>query len=271
MARRHIASIAVATVLLAGAALLALTMLAHGASAVTGNGAGPGGFGMTAGAGMQGGPMGSASGGSPMEGMMRGGAGPAAGGGPAGGMMGADGSRMAAMRADAGKTLGSMLAGRAPQVISPQQARTLGDQTPSGATVDTQHNRLTFATTSVHLTVIANPPYGREMTFRIAGLTDPTVVVPTGAHVTVQFINGDSDSAHGWMLSTAKAPLPDMPMRTSGLAFQGAFAHPLGDPTAAGWGEETISFDASKSGQCTYLCPLPDHAQKGMNGLFIVQ
>jgi len=271
MPSRHIASISVVTVLLAGAVVMALTMFAHGASAVTGNGAGPGGSGMMGRAGMEGGPMGSAGSGSPMEGMMRGGAGPASGSGPAAGMMGSGGSGMAGMRANAGKTLGSMLAGRAPQVVSPQQARTLGDQTPSGATVDVRHNQVTFTTTSVHLTVIANPPYGHEMTFRIAGLTDPTVVVPKGAHVTVQFINGDSDSAHGWTVSAAKAPLPEMPMRASGVAFPGAFAHPLGDPTSAGWGEETISFDASNSGQYTYLCPLPGHAQKGMSGQFIVQ
>jgi rusticyanin len=272
MPRRQVASIAVVTVLLAGVAVMALTMFAHGASAVAGVAADPGGAGMMDRAGMEGGPMGSAGSGSPMGAMMgQGGAGPAAGSGPARGMMGAGGSGMAAMRANAGKRVGSMLAGRAPQVISPQRARTLGDQAPSGSTVDPQHNQVTFTTTSVHLTVVANPPYGHEMSFRIAGLTDPTVVVPKGAHITVQFINGDSDSAHGWMVTTANAPLPEMPMLVSGVAFPGAFAHPLGDPTTAGWGEETITFDASKSGQFTYLCPLPGHAQKGMNGAFIVQ
>jgi len=224
--------------------------------------------------GAGGGPMGMMDSGAgssvarPMRGMMDSGAGRSARG-PIPGMMGAGpGARMGG---DAGKAVGSMLAGRAPQVVSPQQARTLGDQTPAGATVDQQNNPLTFQTSSVHLTVIANPSYGHDMTFRIAGLTNPTVVVRTGAHVTVQFINGDGDSGHGWMVTTAKAPLSYMPMLTSGVAFPGAFAHPLGDPTAAGWGSETISFDASKSGQFTYLCPLPGHAQKGMHGQFIIQ
>ena len=193
-------------------------------------------------------------------------------GAPMNGMMGGGASaRMGAMSANAGNVVGSMLAGRAPQVVSPQQARTLGEQTPAGATVDQNNNTLTFQTSSVHLTVIANPPYGHDMTFQIAGLTHPTLVVPTGAHVTVQFINADSDSGHGWMVTMARAPLPYMPMLASGVAFPGAFAHPLGDPTAAGWGSETISFDASKSGKFTYLCPLPGHAQKGMHGQFIVQ
>jgi rusticyanin len=225
-----------------------------------------------------GGPMGSmmnsgtgSYGAGPMGGMMGSRAGTSSGR-PISGMMSAGPSaRMGAMSANAGNAVGSMLAGRAPQVISPKQARTLGDQTPAGGTVDPQNNTLTFHASSVHLTVIANPPYGHDMTFRIAGLTNPTIVVPTGARVTVQFINGDSDSGHGWMVTTAKAPLPYMPMVASGVAFPGAFAHPLGDPTAAGWGSETISFDASKSGQFTYLCPLPGHAQKGMHGQFIIQ
>jgi rusticyanin len=225
-------------------------------------------------AGRMGGTMDSGPGGPrmpPMGGMIASAASPP-GGAPMSGMMGGGASaRMGAMSANAGKAVGSMLAGRAARVVSPQQARTLGDQTPGGATVDPQHNSLTFRTTRVHLTVIANPPYGHDMTFRIAGLTNPTIVVPTGAHITVQFINADSDSGHGWMVTTATAPLPYLPMLASGVAFPGAFAHPLGDPTAAGWGSETISFDASQSGQYTYLCPLPGHAQKGMHGQFIVQ
>lgn len=48
--------------------------------------------------------------------------------------------------------------------------------------------------------IVSNPPKGRDMAFRIAGLENPTLEVSNGARVMVRCVNGDSDSAHGWML-----------------------------------------------------------------------
>jgi len=57
------------------------------------------------------------------------------------------------------------------------------------------------------LTAVASPVGGPDETFRIAGLTDPRVVVPTGARVTVQVVNADPDTAHGLVI-TASQPGP---------------------------------------------------------------
>lgn len=103
------------------------------------------------------------------------------------------------------------------------------------------------------------------MTFRIAGLANPTIIVPRGATVTVQFVNADSDTSHGWLLTGGEPQLGMMAMMDA-AAFRGAGARPLGDPTAAGLPTETISFSAEATGRYTYLCPVPGHAGQGMHG-----
>ncbi|MHB8630985.1 MAG: sulfocyanin-like copper-binding protein [Candidatus Limnocylindria bacterium] len=164
-----------------------------------------------------------------------------------------------------GQRMGRALAGRVGQPISPADASTLGNATPDGATVDRAANRITFDTATVRLAVLASPADGPDMTFRIAGLADPTIVVPRGAIVTVQLVNADSDTSHGWLL-TAGQPEVRMMAMMDPAAFRGAVARPLGDPTAAGLPSETVTFTAEAAGPYTYLCPVPGHAEQGMYG-----
>jgi hypothetical protein len=91
------------------------------------------------------------------------------------------------------------LAGRAPQARSLAQTPALSNQMPAGAVIDKAANRVVFTSHSVSFTVMAVPPGGSDMTFRVAGLTNPAIVVPRDAQVTVQFINSDSDGAPGWL------------------------------------------------------------------------
>jgi hypothetical protein len=78
------------------------------------------------------------------------------------------------------------MAGLAPQTVSLAQARTLGDHVPAGPSLDKAANRITFTSHSAAFAVVAVPPGGPDMTFRVAGLTDPTIVVPHDAQVTIQ-------------------------------------------------------------------------------------
>jgi len=193
-----------------------------------------------------------------------GGPGPGSSPGPAGypgGMMGgmAGGDAM-------GQMMGRVLAGVAGQPVSQSEATALGNATPGGATVDRAANRITFQTPNVQFAALASPSDGPDMTFRIAGLADPTIVVPRGATVTVQFVNADSDTSHGWLLTAAQPPFSFMAMMGAPVVFPGAFAPPLGDPTSAGLPSETFSFTASAAGTYTYLCPVPGHAAQGMYG-----
>jgi len=164
---------------------------------------------------------------------------------------------------------GTALAGRAPQAVSLARTRALGDQVPAGASVDKASDTITFTGSSVSFTVVAVPPGGPDMTFRVAGLTNPALVVPAGAQVTVQFINGDSDEAHGWIVVNEQPPFsfgqPKAP------AISGAFSGLIGDPTASGQGASTITFQAGHPGAYQYICPMPGHAQMGMHGAFIVR
>ena len=183
--------------------------------------------------------------------------------------MGAMGSSDASLAQLIGRQAGKTLAGNAPLTVSDTQLRVLGDQVPRGARVDACADRITFSTANVSFAVEAVPPGNPDMTFRIAGLVDPAVVVPAGAIVTVEFINADSDEAHGWVLTTSQPPFAFS--AASAPALAGAAAGVIGDPTPGGHGARIITFTASTTGTYQYICPMPGHAQMGMHGAFIVR
>src|SRR5487761_743773 len=76
---------------------------------------------------------------------------------------------------------GTRLAGQAPQTVSASQARTLSQQAPAGASIDRSTKTITFSGSTVSFTVVAIAPGLPDMTFGIAGLANPTVIVPKGA------------------------------------------------------------------------------------------
>jgi rusticyanin len=197
---------------------------------------------------------------------------PGTGGGNPGMPMGGGsvaGSSSSSLAQSIGKQVGTAMAGLAPQTVSLAQTRTLGDQEPAGASIDKPANRITFTSHSVSFTVVAVPPGGPDMTFRVAGLTNPTIVVPQDAQVTVRFINGDNDEAHGWMVVNEQPPFSFYQPKTPSIS--GAFSGLIGDPTANGQGAGTFTFQAGPAGTYQYICPMPGHAQMGMHGPFIVR
>ena len=168
-----------------------------------------------------------------------------------------------------GREAGTALAGDAPLTVSAAQVRQLGNQVPAGATVDGCADRITFPTTAVTVVIEAVPANNPDMTFRIAGLVNPTVVVPRGAQVNLEFINADSDEAHAFVITADQPPFAFHPAAPP--AFPGSVAGPIGDPPATGQGARAIEFTATTSGSYQYLCPMPGHAQMGMHGSFVVQ
>jgi rusticyanin len=118
--------------------------------------------------------------------------------------------------------------------------------------------------------VVAGPAGGPDETFRIAGMVNPTIVVPAGSRVSIQVINADPGTAHG-LVVTASIPRSSwMPMMTAVPAFAGSALWFLGNPTAAGMHTGTLTFAATRPGTYHYLCPVPGHVQKGMTGTFTV-
>ncbi|MVU78339.1 hypothetical protein GPX89_13925 [Nocardia sp. ET3-3] len=176
--------------------------------------------------------------------------------GRSGGMMGTR---------DPGTAMGARLRDAPGPRVSEEDAARLGAQTPADATVDRASNSIVFTGTDVRLVVMASPVMPAE-DFRIAGLIDPTVTVPMGAHVSMQVINADDDMAHGLVISRSKYPM----MMMTSPAFRGAGVWALGDAGADGMHTQTVNFTADASGTYRYVCPVPGHAEKGMSGAFIV-
>ena len=171
---------------------------------------------------------------------------------------------------DPGEVMGQLFADAPGPRVSAADATRLGTQVPAGASVDRAANRITFSGQAVSFAVLASPSMPAE-NFRIAGLTDPTVVVPAGAKVTIELINADSDMAHGLVVTSSSSVASSwMPMMTTAPAFPGGALWFLGESTSAGLHEGTITFNAATPGTYEYLCPVPGHAQEGMAGTFVV-
>jgi rusticyanin len=171
---------------------------------------------------------------------------------------------------DPGKVMGALFADAPGPRVSPPAASRLGNETPSGATVDPADHRLTFSGSTVRLVVLADPSGGSDETFRIAGMVNPTILVRSGATVSIEVVNADPDAAQGLVLIGAGQTGSEVPMMTSSPAFIGAAVWFLGDPTSAGLHAGTLSFTATTAGTYRYLCAVPGHAQEGMIGSFIV-
>ena len=171
---------------------------------------------------------------------------------------------------DPGEVMGALFANAPGPRISPSEATKFGNQTPSGATVDAKSHRITFSGSTVHLVVLASPPGGPDETFRASGMVNPTIVVRKGAHVRIEVINADPDTAHGLVVTNAASASSWMPMMTAAPAFSGSALWFLGEPTSTGLHAGTISFTASVPGTYQYLCAVPGHARKGMVGTFLV-
>jgi rusticyanin len=151
--------------------------------------------------------------------------------------------------------------------VSLPHAEALANATPHHAAIDRATDTIRFTGRTASLTIVADPPNGPAMRVSAGGLENPTMDVARGALVRIQFINGDSDSAHGWMLLDTIVKIGKVVHGPR--AFPGAFAL-LGDPTSNGRPATTITFRPTRSGTYEYECPVPGHAAMGMRGTFIV-
>jgi rusticyanin len=172
--------------------------------------------------------------------------------------------------ADPGKIMGRFWADSPGPRVSPAQGARLGRQLPAGAQVNRAAKTISFTTTNVHFAVLASPAGGPDETFRIAGLVNPKLVVPAGARVSIEVVNADRDTAHGLVIADSQGVRSYMPMMTTRPAFAGSALWFLGDPTGAGMHAGMLRFTAATPGTYRYFCAVPDHALKGMTGMFIV-
>jgi rusticyanin len=123
---------------------------------------------------------------------------------------------------------------------------------------------------AVRLTMLASPSGGPDETFRVAGLTNPAIIVPAGARVSIQVINAAPDTAHGLVITANNAAATWMPMMTAQPVFTGSAVWFLGNPIPAGMHAGTLTFTARTPGTYHYLCPVPGHARDGMTGTLTI-
>lgn len=128
-----------------------------------------------------------------------------------------------------------------------------------------------YTSTQVHLVALGAPGSRPGMFWEVDGVVNPTVVVPAGARITVEFADGDPGYQHGFEVTAAPPPYPSMAMMGAGVVAPGAFVMPVAAPRGASWYSETTTFTAPPAGTYYYLCPVPGHARQGMWGKLIVR
>ena len=145
--------------------------------------------------------------------------------------------------------------------VSAAAASRMATQLPQGATADRSANTITFLGPTVQFAAIAAPSNGPELSFEIAGLVNPKIVVQRGAKVSVQVVNEDPAAPHDFVVASAVDGSP---------AFTGAASAMLGTAGKTSMPASAISFTASTAGSFIYQCTVPGHAQGGMQGSFVV-
>ena len=145
------------------------------------------------------------------------------------------------------------------------KARRTGDQTGSTLTYRRHH------VTLVALGAPGNRPGMYWQLDGVDGPRGPTVNVPAGAVITVDFADGDPGHPHGFELTTAAPPYPRMAMMAGHIAAPGAFIMPVPPPKGNLWYAATISFHAPPAGTYDIICPVPGHARQGMWARLVVR
>ncbi len=143
--------------------------------------------------------------------------------------------------------------------------------TQAAHSVEREGQTLFYRSEHVTLVALGAPGSRPGMYWQIDGIDGPTVSVPAGATITVNFADGDPGHPHGFELTTAAPPYPRMAMMAGGVAANGAFIMPVPAPDGSLWYAATVSFRAPSPGTYYIICPVPGHAQQGMWAKFIVR
>lgn len=119
---------------------------------------------------------------------------------------------------------------------------------------------LTFTGNNIHLVVITGPE-DDMLSYRIQGIRNPTLVVPSGATIKILFVNVDADMKHDLRFGHVAGAFmanPDI-KETAGSAK----LSPVADATLQA---EEIVIKANEDGVYKYFCSVGSHAKGGMWG-----
>ena len=138
----------------------------------------------------------------------------------------------------------------------------------ANAAVNKSANTITYTGSDVKIVMLGGPGNADEK-FVIGGLVNPTLNIPQGARVTMEFINEDTGMPHGVEITSATPPYVYMSMMQGGI-YPGAFIHPIPVAVSNKYPVAQISFTAGQAGNFYYLCQYPGHAEKGMYGKIVI-
>ena len=156
------------------------------------------------------------------------------------------------------------------------QAKDLLTNGATKLTVDKLHNTVEFRGAHVNVVMAAVQPGFPDTTFEVAGLVDPTIIVPASSTVTLTLVNMDygANMDHGVVITPLSPPYPVLGMMGIPDAWAGIRILPPRDQsplTQAHFPEQSVTFAAPNPGVYYYLCQYHDHASKGMYGRFVVK
>jgi rusticyanin len=170
--------------------------------------------------------------------------------------------------------------------ISISTAEAYANALPSYAHAYSNNNTLSFSSSNITLVVLAmgvqrainltheQPPSfdsnSSGNAFVIDGLINPTLMIPKGAIVHVEFINLDSGEYHNVIITATGPQYQYMPMSAMGgiVSMMPIIPHANYSGGSASEYNYTTVFD--NPGTYWYLCMYPGHAQMGMYGKIIV-
>lgn len=143
--------------------------------------------------------------------------------------------------------------------------------------VDTKANAAIYSGTEITINMVTVQPGHDDQTFEVAGLTNPTLVVPRGATVHLNLVNMDygDNMEHGLIITPAPPPYPYMSMMYTGPGLvQVEPLLPWRSKKAIGQAQYaalSTTFITRDAGTYWYVCPTPQHAEEGMYGKFVVR
>lgn len=168
----------------------------------------------------------------------------------------------AGMVAQAAPDVGVTLAWAQPKTLSVSQAAA-ADKTATPGLVSADKKSLTFRQKTVRL-VVHSGPTNDMLSYRIAGLRNPTLTVPAGATLKALFINTDDDMMHNLRFTVQKPPFKG-PVKSAGTTN-------LPHKSETAYHAEDLTMRVpTHAGTYTYLCTVPGHAAGGMYGTLIVR
>ena len=146
-----------------------------------------------------------------------------------------------------------------------QSALRAVEKTATRGSVSSDKKTLTFNGKRITL-VVHTGPEDDMLSYRIAGLKNPALLVPQGATLNIVFINEDSDMKHDLRFTNKKAPFPAEPDRKESTGSPALAPH-----TKTVRFAEQMVVRAARTGTYVYLCTVKGHAAGGMFGTIIVR